>query len=387
MALRLKGSYGLALLCTAGIVGWMATGEAVFSGQETAEATPPPAVRTENQENALFRVAVQHFSAKPRLSTLTIRGRTEADTKVTVRAETSAIVQSIAVEKGQWVHKGDLLCKLDIGSREASLAKARAALEQAEFDLQAKETLATKGFASKTQLAALRASRDAAIAGVKEAALELDRTNILAPVDGLVQGDVAEIGDQLSIGGACAELVNPDPMLVVGQVSERDIAQVEVGNKAQVNLVTGEKTEGRVRFVSSVSDVETRTFLVEVEIPNPDRSLRDGVTAVANLALPPIKAHLMSPALLTLSDEGIVGAMQVVDDTARFTPVNIVSNDENGVWLTGLPDEVDLITVGQEYVKSGQKVVPVPADAMPQNSAENKSASKADGKTGGGEPN
>ena len=359
MALRLKGSYGLALLCTAGIIGWMATGKTVFSGQEAVGATPPPAARNQAQEEDAFRVGVQHFVAKARQSSLTIRGRTEADTKVTVRAETTAIVRSIAVNKGQWVQKDDLLCELDVGSREANLAKAKAALEQAEFDLSAKQQLATKGFASKTQLAALRASRDAAVAGVKEARLELERTRILAPIDGLVQGDVAEVGDQLSSGGACAVLMNPDPMLVVGQVSERDIAQVEVGNKASVTLVTGETTEGHVRFVSSVADTETRTFLVEVEIPNPDRILRDGVTAVANLDLPPIKAHLMSPAYLTLSDEGIVGAMQVVDDKAQFTPVHIISNDESGIWVTGLPEEADLITVGQEYVKSGQSVIAV----------------------------
>nr|WP_321457499.1 efflux RND transporter periplasmic adaptor subunit [uncultured Cohaesibacter sp.] len=373
MALRLKGSYGLALLCTAGIVGWMATGKAVFSGQETADSTPPPAVRNQAQETGAFRVAVRHFKAQPRQLDLTIRGRTEADTKVTVRAETSAIVRSINVKKGQWVHKNDLLCKLDVGSREANLAKAKAALEQAEFDLSAKEQLATKGFASKTQLASLRAARDAALAGVKEARLELDRTNILAPKKGMVQGDLAEVGDQLSSGGACAVLMDPDPMLVVGQVSERDISQVEVGNKADITLVTGEKSEGRVRFVSSASDVETRTFLVEMEIPNPDRSLRDGVTAVAELKLPPIKAHLVSPAYLTLSDEGIVGAMQVIDNKAQFTPVHIISNDESGIWITGLPEEADIITVGQEYVKSGHEVVAVSVDELNKTDANGES--------------
>ncbi|WP_319410360.1 efflux RND transporter periplasmic adaptor subunit [uncultured Cohaesibacter sp.] len=366
MALRLKGSYGLALLCTAGIVGWMATGKAVFSGQETENTTPPPAARNQAQDTADFRVAVQHFSAKTKVNSLTIRGRTEADSKVTVRAETSATIRTVAVKKGQWVSKGDLLCELDIGSREASLAKAKAALEQAEFDLSAKEQLATKGFASKTQLAALRASKDAAIADVKEARLELERIRIEAPIDGLVQSDLAEVGDQLSTGGACAVLMNPDPMLAVGQVSERDIATVEVGNKAAVRLITGEMIEGRVRFVASASDVETRTFLVEIEIPNPDRSLRDGVTAVAHLELPSIKAHLISPAYLTLSDDGIVGAMQVVDGAAQFTPVHIISNDAQGVWISGLPDEADLITIGQEYVKSGQKVVAIAADPASQ---------------------
>ena len=68
----------------------------------------------------------------------------------------------------------------------------------------------------------------------------------------------------------------------------------------------------------------------------------------------------MSPAHLTLSDEGIVGVMVVENNTTRFTPVTILSNDTNGVWVAGLPAKVDVITVGQEYVKDGQTVVAVP---------------------------
>ena len=356
MALRLKGSYGLALLVTTGIIGWMATGQAVFSGQENDKGIASPAARNKQAEEKAPRVAVQTFDAQPRQSLLTIRGRTEADTKVTIRAETTAIVRNRPVSKGQWVKKGDLLCELDKGSREAALAKAQAALSQAEFDLTAKETLAKKGFASETQLASLKAQRDAALAGIKEARLELERTRIEAPIDGIVQGTLVEVGDQLSAGSACAELMNPDPMLVVGQVSERDIAKVKEGTKAQVQLVTGEKIEGKVRYVSTTSDIETRTFLVEVEVPNPDKSLRDGVTAIALLTLTPTPAHYMSPAHLTLSDDGLVGVMRVEDGKAVFSPVTILANDSDGAWIGGLPDKVEIITVGQEYVKPGQEV-------------------------------
>ncbi|PLW76752.1 efflux RND transporter periplasmic adaptor subunit [Cohaesibacter celericrescens] len=364
MALRLKGSYGLALLFTAGIVGWMATGHTVISGEASEGAVPPPAVRNQLTETEAVRVAVQTFSSQERQSLLTIRGRTQSDKTVTVRAETTATVLSRSIEKGQWVEKDTLLCELDAGSRLASLAQAEAALAQAEFDLDAKETLAKKGFAAQTQIEALKAQRDAALAGVKIAKVELARTKVLAPIAGSVQGPLAEVGDQLKSGDACAVLMNPDPMLVVGQVSERDIPRVHVGAKAQVELVTGEKADGVVRYVSTASNIETRTFLIEVEVPNPDRSLRDGVTAIANLVLDPLQAHLMSPAHLTLSDEGIVGVMRVEDSHAIFTPVSILANDAEGVWVGGLPSIVDVITVGQEYVKSGQLIEAVSASSL-----------------------
>ncbi len=376
MALRLKGSYGLALLFTTGIVGWMATGQAVFSGQESDQATPPPAARAKTVESQAVRVAVRELVEQDRQSILNIRGRTEADTKVSVRSETTAIVRERFVSKGQHVKKGDLLCKLDEGSRVASAARAEAALAQAEFDLKAKETLAQKGFAAKTQIAALKAQRDAALAVVKEANLELDRINITAPIDGVVQGRLAEVGDQLKAGDICSELMNPNPMLVVGQVSEREVQLIKTGTKADVALVTGEKLEGTVRYVSTTSDSETRTFLVEVEIPNPDGTVRDGVTAVAKLALPPVKVHQMSPAHLTLSDKGEVGVMLVTDGVANFTPVNIIAIDNDGVWLSGLPKKATVITVGQEYVLSGQPVEAVDEKAYQTSQATQASKSE-----------
>lgn len=366
MALRLKGSYGLALLVTTGIVGWMATGHAVFSGQEKDNSLPPPAVRNQQTETEATRVAVTTFSVEPMETTLTIRGRTEADTKVTVRSETTAIIRARPIEKGQWVNKGTLMCELDVGSREAALARAEAALAQAELDYQAKAALSKKGYASDTQLAAVKAQRDAALVGTKEARLELDRIRILAPISGIVEGAIAEVGDQLKAGDACATLMQPDPMLVVGQVSERDIAQVKKGATAHVRLVTGEELEGTVRYVSPASDIETRTFLVEVEIPNEDRALRDGVTAEARLDLEPVMAHHMSPAHLTLSDDGLVGVMLVQDGKAHFAPVSILSNDTGGMWLGGLPQEAQVITVGQEYVQDGQpvEIVKTPANEL-----------------------
>lgn len=364
MALRLKGSYGLALLFTTGIIGWMATGETVFSGQPNENASPPPAARNQQAEEETIRVAVKRFNAQQRENHLIIRGRTKADTKVSVRAETTAIVRERPVSKGQSVQKGDLLCRLDIGSREARLAKSQASLAQTEFDLKAKETLAKKGYASEAEIAALKARRDASLADVKDAKLELERIEIRAPLAGLVQGPLAEVGDQLSVGGVCAQIMKSDPMLVVGQVSERDVQKVKVGTEADIKLVSGEVTKGTVRYVSSASDVETRTFLVEVVIDNKDEQVRDGVTAVADLALPPLKAHFMSPAHLTLSDAGQVGVMTVEDGIAKFTPVAILSNDTDGVWVTGLPDAADVVIVGQEYIQDGQSVVAVPASSQ-----------------------
>src|SRR5699024_4893068 len=108
------------------------------------------------------------------------------------------------------------------------------------------------------------------------------------------------------------------------------------------------------------ADPDTRTFRVEVAIPNPDSSLMAGMTAELRLPLRKVQAHLISPAILVLSDEGPVGVRTVNDQgVVEFHAVDILEQRPEGVWDDGLPDEVRLITVGQEYVQDGQEVTAV----------------------------
>jgi multidrug efflux system membrane fusion protein len=71
----------------------------------------------------------------------------------------------------------------------------------------------------------------------------------------------------------------------------------------------------------------------------------------------------MSPAALTLDDAGVVGVKTVdAQNTVRFHPAELVAGGADGVWIGGLPPEVTIITVGQEFVLPGQTVVPVPEE-------------------------
>jgi len=126
---------------------------------------------------------------------------------------------------------------------------------------------------------------------------------------------------------------------------------------ASARLATGQTVEGRIRFIGSTADPATRTFRIEIEIPNADRAVKDGVTAEIAIPLKPVTAHRFSPAILTLDDKGTIGVRTVgADDVVAFVPVEIVASDEGGVWVTGLPPSPAVITVGHEYVVAGQKV-------------------------------
>jgi len=359
--MRLKFSYVLAIGLAAGIGMWMYSGTYVIGGRgDSADATPPPAERQEKAGNDLFRVQVSTLTATERQPVLEIRGRTEAEAKVEVRADTAArVVERPAIE-GNHVSKGDVLCVLDKGTRESKVLEATAALAQAELDHTAASQLNSKGFTAETRVMAMQAALDAAQARVEEAKMELSRTVIHSPIDGVIQSPMANVGARLNIGDVCATVVETDPMIAIGQVSEADIGLISKGMDAEVLLISGQTMSGTVRYIAPAADPETRTFRIEVELPNKEGIARDGTTALTRLKLPSQKAHKISPAILTLNDDGELGLRGVTDDQVTvFYPVKVLGGGEDGIWVGGLPDTVRIITVGQDYVTDGQKVEPV----------------------------
>jgi len=143
-------------------------------------------------------------------------------------------------------------------------------------------------------------------------------------------------------------------------VSEREVGSVRIGQKAAATLIDGRSLTGIIRFIGAVADAATRTFRVEIVIPNQDRSVRDGITAQIRLFSAEIRAHFLSPSLLTLDETGHLGVKAVdAGDRVIFHPVKILADRTDGIWVGGLPDRLTLITVGQEFVRTGQRIRPV----------------------------
>jgi multidrug efflux system membrane fusion protein len=187
--------------------------------------------------------------------------------------------------------------------------------------------------------------------------IQLANTEIRAPFAGIAEERYVNAGDYLSVGSKCAMVLAPEPFLAVGTVSEELVSQIAMGNKARVKLVTGEFLEGKVRFVAEHADPATRTFRVEVELPNPDAKLRSGVSAdIMIVPLAQVPAHRISPGILVLDDSGTVGVRVVQDGMVRFHAVQIISDGPDGMWIAGLPIKSDVIIVGQEFVTNGERV-------------------------------
>lgn len=312
---------------------------------ETGGAEAPlQSVRTETYALQAFPIEVP------------LRGRTKAKSMATITPETSGVVTAVNVTKGQKVAVGDVLCTLDQGTRAAAVATAQAGLTQAQTDFDTNKSLREKGLAAANTVNALEAALKAAQAQFDQAKAEFDRTQVKTTVAGVVQDPVTTVGSMLSPGTPCATVVELDPMLFIGTVPEARIGLAKLGLKAKIETVTGQKIDGEVSYISPTADDATRSFPVEIQIPNADGKVLSGITATAMVEMGTLPAHLLPQSVLTLNDEGAIGVRTVENGEVKFYPVTIVSDSRQGVWVTGLPPKVDVITVGQEYVVPGQKV-------------------------------
>ena len=290
-----------------------------------------------------------------------MRGATEAGREVTLRAETAGAVSATPTTQGAAVEEGDVLCRLRVDAREAAVTEARAARAKATLDYNAAVRLAEEGFRSETAVAAAKTALDQARAAVEQAETQLEQTVIRAPFDGVFDQRMVEIGDFMRAGDACGVVVQQGPFLVVGAVSEKDVLKIREGDRGVATLVTGETVEGAIRFVSRVADPATRTFRVELEVPNDDGGLRDGVTASFEVATVSQQAIKTPRSALVLNDAGLIG-VRTVDQSGHvaFAPVNIVGEAADGVYLAGLGASAHVITRGQQFVRAGQSVKVAP---------------------------
>ena len=346
----------ISFIISLAIAAWMYSGQLGEDPEAGATNTSVLDTRAARQSLPVL-VQIERVVAVERGREIILRGRTEAKRSVDLRAETSGRVVEILVRKGAIVRRGDVIVRLAMDDREARLAEAVARVHQRQLEFDASRRLNERGVRSATKLAEAAAERDKALAYQAQVEIDIRNTEVVAPFAGVLEERPVEVGDVLTRGSVVARIVDQDPFLVVGQVSEREVQRIRVGDPGVATLVTGETVEGRVSFIATTAEPQTRTFRVELEVPNPGGRLRDGLTSEISIPIDRQLAHLLSPAALTLNDEGVLGVRIVVPgNTVRFVPVKIIDDTADGIWLSGLPSVADLITVGQEFVRDGDRV-------------------------------
>ncbi len=343
---------------------WMGSGHLFPPEPEQSNA----AIRTNDTETKKpFRVAVTEVAVVPHARKLVLSGRTEADRKVTITARTGGVITELNVRRGTRVKKDDVIAVLSDEAREAQVLQARALYTQRKTELDAKRKLIDTGALPRLELVNLESQFKAAEAALAAAEAERDRGVVRAPWDGIITDVPVDVGQAaFSFSGRdIAQLIKLDPMLAVVEVAERKLGGIHVGGTAEVRLVTGQTAAGRIRFVSSMASPQTRTYRVEVEVPNRDGGIPDGITAEVTLPMTAEPAARVPRSALTFSSAGDLGVRTVGDGgKVAFVPVGIVEDERSDMWVSGLADGAQVITQGQDFVSEGQLVEAVSAGAM-----------------------
>ena len=347
----------------AGAALWIASGH--FLPREGGEHRA--AARVVRSEPKLFRVAVERTSLVPHRRNLAISGRTEADRHVAITARGSGVLTDLRVKRGTAVKQGDIVAILSDEAREAQVVQAQAMVTQKRTELEAKRGLIQSGTLPRLQLVDLEAQLKSAEAALASAEAERDRGIVRAPWSGVIQDIAVEVGQAAFsfAGRELAVLVALDPMLAVAEVAERKLAGIKVGEPAEVRLVTGESATGRIRFVSKTASQTTRTYRVEIELPNADGRIPDGITAEVIVPQSAVMATRVPRSALTFSSNGGLGVRTVRGDgTVEFVPITIVEDEQAMMWIAGVADGTRVIVQGQDFVREGQYVEAVGAHEL-----------------------
>ena len=252
------------------------------------------------KENKLFQVGVIKSSATLFQPLIKLKATTESEARVNVKAKTSGEVVKIGAKQGEFVEKDDVLCSLGI--------------------------------------------------------VELNRTEVKAPFSGYLE-QIVKPGNFLERGQVCATIIQLDPITFIAEVPEFNINKVKTGQEVTLDLITGETVNGKLTFVSKSASTSTRTFKVESQVKNDSGQIRDGITSEMTIKIEKILAHQISPSILILNDAGKLGVRSVENNIVIFYEVVILEDSASGLWVSGIPENLDLITQGQGFVEDCQKVL------------------------------
>ena len=239
---------------------------------------------------------------------------------------------------------------------ESKLNIASFNLTQAKTNLiQTKTNVKEIDINYKTQSINLESQLENVKSKIKNIELDIDNTIIKTPFDGIIQASYVEEGDYIRPGDIIANIVDLNPIKIQGYLSESDINKIDIGTNAIIMVSNSLKKEGKITFISPVAETNTRTFEFIIEAENNDLLFKSGLTTSITINIDSVKAHKISPSILTLKDDGTVG-IKALDDKNRviFYSIENVKDTVDGMWVKGLPERVTIITSGQEYVNEGQ---------------------------------
>ncbi|MEE2003076.1 efflux RND transporter periplasmic adaptor subunit [Alkalimonas sp. MEB108] len=343
------GRYGVLAIFLLVLLGWFASGE-LRNAKETVASFQHEAVPF------LPQVETRLSQAAAMQPELVLQGQLRPFKQVHIQAQLQGSVEALQVDLGHRVDAGAPLLSISDDGRSERLQQTKALLRLREAELASARQLGASQFLSETELIRLESELASAKADHSHAARQLALTQPLAPFAGQISRRMVELGDFVQAGTGLFELVQTDRLRMQAQIPQQQVLQVQAGQQARLVLLDGRALQGEVHFVSPFADEATRSFLLEVWADNPNGWPVAGASATVHIELAATLAHRLSPALLQLNDEGRLAVSVVEQQQVVRYPVQLLQATPEAVWVTGLPEQVELIQTGAGFVRPGDTV-------------------------------
>jgi multidrug efflux system membrane fusion protein len=332
---------------------WMGSGF-IFPNQE-------PQLEETRTARAVAVGTIQSLS-QPVDQVFVAEGQALPDRDTMILAEAGGQISDVSVEKGETVTAGQQIATVEQAARRADLDRAEEELRRATRENENAETLLDRGVATVDRLVDSRGQLADAEAALASAKLAFADTVVRAPFAGRIEDLAVNSGEFVTVGGTVGRIVDNTPLTIEIQIPQQALSRVTKGLTAQVRFITGEERQGIVRYVGSSANAQTRTFTADIEVENADGAIPAGLSAQVRIVTGQEGAHFVSPSTLSLNTQGALGIKTVAPgNVVRFTPVEIARAQTDGIWISGLPDQAEIITIGQGFVNDGETVDPQPS--------------------------
>ena len=412
----MKKSIFFAFLICIVTIGWLASGQIggvnANDEEESTNSNDLPIINSENIEEIVassnkIKVETKIFKSEKIDQSILIQGQTIYNKKIDVKSETTGNIIKLNFNRGDKVSKAESLVNISLENRNEILASVKKNIDRLKKELIINEKnrdnllsknseliklyeieylsakqLIDKGLSSKSKLSLASfnltnaksdqidinlkyetsfASLESQIASykseLKKINLDIENTKILSPFEGVITEKYIDISDYVIPGNKLLTIVNLNPIKIQGYLSEFDINKVKTNTKAMIENSNGIRKEGKITFISPAAETSTRTFEITIEADNSDLAYKSGITTSILIEGSELQAHKISPSILTLQDDGSVGVKALSNENiVIFYPIQKVKDTVDGMWISGLPNIVNLIISGQEYVTNGQLI-------------------------------
>ncbi|CAH0527095.1 efflux RND transporter periplasmic adaptor subunit [Vibrio hippocampi] len=337
----------ISLFCMVLLSIWLGLG--VLKAEEPQPQTVP-------SQAPLARVVYQNFTATQVDKQLDLYGRTATDRTATLGAEVAGKIVKLNIKKGDYVKVGQGIAQIDQGDLPLQVERANAMLNVRQQEYNASLSLKKRGLQGEVAYATAAANLAEAKAMLRSARLALANSTVLAPFSGIVDHLYIELGDFVAVGDPIAKAIDLKVLVIEADVSERHVQKLTPNQTANIRFSDGSSAKGVVRYISRVASTTTNTFPIEIAIDNPNQGIPAGISAEVELVIDTQAAIKVTPAMLALDEQGDLGVKTLVDDHIKFVPIQLVKAEQDGVWLTGLGQQVDIVILGQGFVRDGDRV-------------------------------